>query len=157
MAGTQGGFTFRRAVAADLPLLTDWLAAPHLREWFGDWVPELDRQDVRSWIVSREGAPLGYIQDYRVGDFDDHPLAALGPEARGIDQFIGPVAQTGQGLGPGFIKAHCARLLAEGAHRVGTDPDPQNARAIRAYEKAGFRRIGPPLQTKWGPALPMGL
>jgi aminoglycoside 6'-N-acetyltransferase len=31
-------------------------------------------------------------------------------------------------------------LLASGAPRVITDPDPANARAIRAYEKAGFVR-----------------
>jgi aminoglycoside 6'-N-acetyltransferase len=30
--------------------------------------------------------------------------------------------------------------LAAGSPRVLTDPDPTNARAIRAYEKAGFRR-----------------
>jgi aminoglycoside 6'-N-acetyltransferase len=29
-------------------------------------------------------------------------------------------------------------LLGAGAPRIVTDPDPQNARAIRAYEKAGF-------------------
>ncbi|WP_279482495.1 hypothetical protein [Aureimonas sp. SK2] len=30
-------------------------------------------------------------------------------------------------------------LLAAGVPAVGTDPHPDNARAIRAYEKAGFR------------------
>jgi hypothetical protein len=30
------------------------------------------------------------------------------------------------------------RLFAEGAAIVGTDPDPSTARAVRAYEKAGF-------------------
>ena len=32
------------------------------------------------------------------------------------------------------------RLLADGTPLVVTDPDPVNGRAIRAYEKAGFRR-----------------
>jgi aminoglycoside 6'-N-acetyltransferase len=31
-------------------------------------------------------------------------------------------------------------LLAAGTPRVITDPNPVNARAVRAYEKAGFRR-----------------
>jgi RimJ/RimL family protein N-acetyltransferase len=31
-------------------------------------------------------------------------------------------------------------LLAKGAPRVVTDPDPANARAVRAYEKAGFQK-----------------
>ena len=30
-------------------------------------------------------------------------------------------------------------LFEEGVPRVVIDPDPANARAIRAYEKAGFR------------------
>jgi aminoglycoside 6'-N-acetyltransferase len=45
-----------------------------------------------------------------------------------------------QGHGSAFIRAFIDRLLAAGAPRVITDPDPANARAIRAYEKAGFRR-----------------
>jgi aminoglycoside 6'-N-acetyltransferase len=37
---------------------------------------------------------------------------------------------------------------------VGVDPDPENARAIRAYEKAGFVP-GKVQNTEWGPALLM--
>jgi aminoglycoside 6'-N-acetyltransferase len=43
-----------------------------------------------------------------------------------------------RGHGSAFIRAHVDRLFAAGAPAVGTDPDPSNARAIRAYEKAGF-------------------
>jgi aminoglycoside 6'-N-acetyltransferase len=31
------------------------------------------------------------------------------------------------------------RLLTAGTPQVVTDPDPANTRAVRAYEKAGFR------------------
>jgi aminoglycoside 6'-N-acetyltransferase len=34
-----------------------------------------------------------------------------------------------------------AELFEAGAPRVITDPNPRNARAIRAYEKAGFRAL----------------
>ena len=46
-------------------------------------------------------------------------------------------------IGPtGVGKTEIARRLAKlaGAPRVVTDPDPANARAVRAYEKAGLRR-----------------
>lgn len=148
-------YGFRRAVAADLPLLTEWLRAPHLTRWFDNWVPELERPDVRCWIVTLDEMPLGYIQDYRIGSFEDHHLAALGPDARGIDQFIGPETWLGQGHGPGFIRQHAQWLLAGDAPAIGTDPDPDNSRAIRAYEKVGFRRMSGPVDSKWGRFLPM--
>ena len=45
-----------------------------------------------------------------------------------------------RGHGSAFIRTFIDRLLVSGAPRVITDPDPANARAIRAYEKAGLRR-----------------
>jgi len=59
---------------------------------------------------------------------------------RGIDQFIGEGDMVGRGHGSAFIRAFTDTLLAAGTPRVITDPDPANARAIRAYEKAGFRK-----------------
>jgi aminoglycoside 6'-N-acetyltransferase len=45
-------------------------------------------------------------------------------------------------------------LLASGIPRIVTDPDPANARAVRAYAKAGFQgdRV---VETPDGPALLM--
>jgi aminoglycoside 6'-N-acetyltransferase len=48
----------------------------------------------------------------------------------------------GRGHGSAFIRAFSDGLLAAGAPRVITDPSVANARAIRAYAKAGFRRHG---------------
>lgn len=31
-----------------------------------------------------------------------------------------------------------------------TDPHPENRRAIRAYEKAGFKVASQPMDTRWG-------
>ena len=45
-----------------------------------------------------------------------------------------------RGHGSAFIRAFLEGLLAAGTPRVLTDPDPANGRAVRAYEKAGFRR-----------------
>ena len=41
-----------------------------------------------------------------------------------------------------MVRAFLARLFADPAvTRIQTDPAPSNARAIRCYEKAGFRRL----------------
>ena len=61
----------------------------------------------------------------------------------------------GQGHGSAFVRQHCARLFDAGAPAVGTDPRPDNARAIRAYEKAGFVIASAPMDTRWGRAVLM--
>ncbi len=68
--------------------------------------------------------------------------AGLRPQpagTRGLDQFIGEPDMLDRGHGSAFIRVFAERLLANGTPRVVIDPDPTNARAIRAYEKAGFR------------------
>jgi aminoglycoside 6'-N-acetyltransferase len=59
-----------------------------------------------------------------------------------------------RGHGSGFLRAFVDDLLAAGTPRVITDPDLANARAIRAYGKAGFREDGV-VNTLEGPALLM--
>ena len=59
---------------------------------------------------------------------------------RGIDQFIGEADMLDRGHGSAFIRSFIDRLLIAGTPRIVTDPDPANARAIRAYEKAGFQK-----------------
>jgi aminoglycoside 6'-N-acetyltransferase len=67
----------------------------------------------------------------------------FGPQpegTRGLDQFIGEADMIGRGHGSAFVRVFANRMLTSGTPRVVTDPDPVNARAVRAYEKAGFRR-----------------
>ena len=73
---------------------------------------------------------------------------------RGIDLFIGELDMVNHGHGSAFIRTFIDRLLASGAPRVITDPDPENARAVRAYEKAGFVKDRM-VDTPDGPALLM--
>ena len=74
---------------------------------------------------------------------------------RGIDQFLADPDALGQGLGTAMIRAFLSELFRDpGVTRVQTDPDPANARAIRSYEKAGFRAARL-VTTPDGPALLM--
>ena len=153
-------YRFRAATEADLPLLRAWRARPHVAEWWGD--PGLEPEDekmrdplVAMWIVEHRGRPFAFAQDYGPHDWDGHPFAHLPPGARGIDQYIGEPDMIGRGHGSAFVSLHCERLFAAGAPAIGTDPHPDNVRARRAYDKAGFETVGGPVDTLWGRAILM--
>ncbi|MBA2461464.1 MAG: GNAT family N-acetyltransferase [Actinobacteria bacterium] len=59
-----------------------------------------------------------------------------------MDLFLGTAFQD-RGLGTDAVRT-MARYLIEGRghHRLTIDPAARNERAIRCYEKAGFRRVG---------------
>ena len=136
-------YQFRPMSADDLPLLRDWLARPHVAEWWHDadefaFVSgDLGHHDMAQFIVSIDGRPFGYLQCYRMSDWD----AGFGPQpdgTRGIDQFIGEPehGRTRARLG---LHPCVHRRIARHRHAARRDrSDPANARAIRAYEKAGF-------------------
>jgi aminoglycoside 6'-N-acetyltransferase len=111
------------------------------------------------WIVELVDAgharPFAYAQDYSPHDWPDHPFAHLPPGSRGIDQYIGEPDMLNQGHGTAFVREHTHQLFAAGAPAIGTDPHPDNARAIRAYEKAGFTIASEPMDTRWGRAVLM--
>ena len=59
-----------------------------------------------------------------------------------VDLFIGEPALWGRGLGTAALRLAVEHLFrAEGARRVVITPFTWNARAVRSYEKAGFRRV----------------
>ena len=135
-----------------------WLETPAVREWWidADGKPadpieadDLAEPDVAMWVVSSHDRPFAFMQDYDPHASEGHHFAHLPPHSRGIDQFIGEPDMIGRGHGSSFIRARVDALLAGGAPAVGTDPHPDNARAIRAYEKAGFLAKGI-CSTAWG-------
>ena len=143
----QPAYVFRPMSGADLPLVKRWLAEPHVMQWWGDSCEQfeivsgdLKVEAMDQFIVATDDRPFGYLQCYNPEVWPDNGLGVHPKGTRGIDQFIGEPSMVDRGHGSAFIRSFIDRLLAAGATRVITDPDPANARAIRAYEKAGFRR-----------------
>ena len=146
--------------SADLPMIRRWLETPEVVRWWGQADEQyalvsgdLDHPDMDQFIVAFDDQPFGYIQCYPLSTwhqgFGEQP-----PRTRGIDQFIGEPDMIGRGHGSHFIRQFVDTLLRSGTPRVVTDPDPANARAVRAYEKAGFERDRM-VDTPDGPALLM--
>ena len=138
-------YGFRPVVAGDLPLLAAWLARPHVAEWWDDIedkVAEIRKAmtdpSTQPFIVELDGRPIGYIQCYDPHLEEGHPYRDQPKGTLGIDQLIGEPELVGIGHGARLIAAFVEDLFRQGARRVIIDPDPANARAVRAYEKAGF-------------------
>ncbi|GGX46625.1 GNAT family N-acetyltransferase [Tateyamaria omphalii] len=156
---TPNKYAFRRVTMDDVDLLLEWRSHSHVREWWGAEEPHTQEQlndpRVSRWIVSLDGCPFAYMQDYTVHGWRAHHFAYLPDHSRGIDQYIGDPEYIGLGHGPAFIAARMQDLFNNGAPVIATDPHPENQRAINAYQKLGFEVVGPPEETRWGVILPM--
>ncbi len=157
-----GPFLFRRVAREDEALLADWLRRPHIAAWFpgtetqlASIMKHLDDDWIRVSIVSLDGRDVGYLQCYQAdrepsGSWRDQPAGT-----RGTDQFLAEPDLLNCGLGTAMMHQVVADLFAEPETiRVITDPDPANGRAIRCYEKAGFRQVGS-VDKPWGTTLLM--
>jgi aminoglycoside 6'-N-acetyltransferase len=156
-------YDFRAVTEADLPMIAGWLALPHMAEWWGDPETEIasirehiDSDSVEPLIVELGGRAIAYLQSYDPHMEDDHPYADQPFGTLGIDISIGVPELLGLGHGPAIIRQFTEMLFEEGALRVIIDPHPDNGRAIRAYEKAGFREIDR-RQTIYGNAVLMAI
>ncbi len=158
--------TFRHLATGDLPMLHDWLRRPHVAEWWKptpsleevieEFAPKTPAGPLKGYIAFDDDRAIGFIQSYVVKDCGDGWWEdETDPGARGIDQFLAHDEDLGRGLGTAMIRAFVARLFDDPAvTHIQTDPEPRNARAIRCYEKAGFRAVRE-VDTPDGPALLM--
>ena len=147
---------FRPLALEDLPTLATWISRPHVLAWWQpaptvaelteDYGPVIAQQlPHRAYIATDESGPIGFIQSYVPAACHDEGwwLDEHDPGVRGIDQFLADGERLGRGLGTAMVRAFVERLLADPAvTRVQTDPSPDNGRAIRCYQKAGFRAAG---------------
>ena len=142
-------YTFRPMTAMDFETIRRWLAMPHVAQWWGDpheqsalISGDLDHRAMDQFVVTLGDRPFAYLQCYDPTAWPDNGLGEQPHGTRGIDQFIGEEDMIDRGHGSTLIRMFVDSLHKAGAPRTVTDPDPRNARAIRAYEKAGFHKDG---------------
>ena len=142
----------------DETLLTGWLSDSRVLQWFeGRDRPHdlamvrqhygteaLAAGQVQAAIIHDDTVPLGYLRWYPMTtvvdeyDWRDDPT-----DVWAADIFVGEPSRWGSGLGSSALALLVEHLMVtEGARRVVVDPWVGNARAIRAYEKIGFRTVG---------------
>ncbi len=146
-----GVISFRPITAADMPTLHEWLARPHVSEWWGEPESLLDveahylpmiaaESTTRGYVASLGRQPIGFIQSYVVlGSGGGWWKAETDPGARGIDPFLANAEQLGRGLGSAMVRSFVDGLFGDDSiTKVQADPSPGNRRAIRSYARAGF-------------------
>lgn len=146
-----------RDTQEDYALLSRWLSDERVLEFYegrdnpfdlakarAKFAPYAQGRDrVVSCILEHAGRPLGYVQFYPLVQDEAHQygLAAI-DRVYGVDLFIGEPALWNRGLGTKALSALTHYLFqVRNAKSVVIDPQVTNARAIRSYEKCGFRRV----------------
>ena len=130
----------RPLTAEDVERVAEIQSEPGVARWWGP-PDEAElrrhaegRDDANSFAIEAGGEVVGFIEFHEEDE----------PEFRhaGIDVFLAERAQR-RGLGVDAVRTLARYLIDErGHHRLTIDPAADNAAAIRAYEKVGFRPVG---------------
>ena len=135
----------------DADELEEILREPEVFRWWAGYEADAKRvreeifedPDAVSYAIEADGELIGLIQ-YQEENAPDYRHA-------GIDIFLATAWQ-GQGLGSEALRVLARHLFDErGHHRLTIDPAAANERAVRAYERVGFRTVGVMREYERGP------
>lgn len=135
--------SLRPVAKTDIENLFRWLHEPEVVQWWGE--PPADHDEVRteylepdaapSWrfIIVEAGRDIGMIQYWHRYADPHYSFSA------GIDILIGEPDARNHGVGTEAVQTLMAHIFdVKKVHIITIDPQTTNARAIRAYQKAGF-------------------
>jgi aminoglycoside 6'-N-acetyltransferase len=125
----------------DVDRIVELGADPDVEQWWRGLTREHVLQKARGedegvavFAILADGEVAGMIQHHE--ETDEEYRSA------GIDLFLGTPYQD-RGLGTDAVRTMARHLIHDrGHHRLTIDPAAHNERAIRCYEKVGFKRVG---------------
>lgn len=151
----QTRITFKRLRQQDMPLFFEWAEKPYVKNtWFQEGYEEVNKyyENIEGngydygFIIYIDDKPVGYIQTS-----DLYAYKTKCPKLKGLftnedpgsfclDLFIGEEDYLNKGYGTAIVKAFVDKLFKDfKAKKILIDPACSNQRAIRCYEKAGFK------------------
>ncbi|WLR42391.1 GNAT family N-acetyltransferase [Bacillus carboniphilus] len=138
----------------DQHLLFKWLSNPKVLKFYEGRDNPFDIEMVEKKFYNRNdettraifefaGTAIGYIQFYPLTQEDTKVYGySLTQTIFGIDQFIGETLYWNKGIGQLLVKSIVNFLfLHKEAELVVLDPQTQNERAIKCYERCGFEKV----------------
>lgn len=144
--------TVRAMTRGDLRDVTRWRQSEHVRRWWASegeptaeavearYGPRIDGMSpTRMWVAEVNGRSVGFVQDYRIGDYPDYVVLGPDPDAIGVDYALSE-EWSGRGLGARVLWAWMVRTRHRfpGATTYFAAPDHRNAASLRMLAKAGF-------------------
>jgi aminoglycoside 6'-N-acetyltransferase len=137
LSSQQPNLVLRPLAPGDEQELLRIHGTPEVVRWWEEpeeGFPWSDEPEATRLTIELDGLIAGLVQFY------EEPMPRYRHAA--IDLFLDPRLH-GRGLGTEVVRRVARHLIDErGHHRITIDPSASNAAAIRAYEKAGFRRVG---------------
>lgn len=140
--------TLRNATLADIGFIRSLTTRPDYAPFIGD----SDEATLQGWIDSPEARVL--IWDEGKGPAGFAIFREIGDPSGRVELFRIALAQSGGGRGDAFFAALVDYGFATlGAARLWLDASGENPRAMKIYERAGFRREGVQRAQWWRPCL----
>ncbi|KTD67542.1 GNAT family acetyltransferase [Legionella santicrucis] len=154
--------TFVHLTESHFSLLLKWLEEKHVKTWWDPdvhWTDELifkkyadyvkgyklahgTPKPIYPYIICVDEKPIGYIQLYNAHDFlRSKSLQGLPQCLAAFDVLIGEPDFLKRGIGTSAITIFLNQYATSYTH-IFVDPESSNVAAIRAYEKAGFQKLG---------------
>jgi aminoglycoside 6'-N-acetyltransferase len=144
-----GQVTLRPVRSGDKEKLRQIFADPEVARWWGDPAKSVEdalevSEDDSQFLIELEGEAIGFIQCSEETD-PMYRHASIDISLRSPWQ--------GKGIGPDAIRTLARYLIKEhGHHRLTIDPAAHNTRAIKAYERVGFKPVGLMRRYELGPS-----
>ncbi|MGH7780390.1 MAG: GNAT family N-acetyltransferase [Candidatus Binataceae bacterium] len=148
---------FRTLAHDDLRRMHRWINDdPEVRQWWSREAGPLEKivakyaprigapGPTRSYIIQYDTNPIGYIQEYLISEHRDwQRIVGVAEVCAGVDLFVGEAAYRGRGRGAAILRKFVREVVfaRPEVESCIIGPDENNARAIRSYEKAGFRPL----------------
>ena len=147
---------FRPLLEADFPMLTGWLAEPHVRKFYQKMPVSL--ADVASeygaavrgeepshcHLAIHEDALFAYLQCYRNGDYPEWANLIGVEDGISVDLYVGAPKFLSKGFGRAALSLYLERVafpLYPDETRVYIAHERINASALRCSQAVGFRPL----------------
>jgi aminoglycoside 6'-N-acetyltransferase len=137
---------FRIATLDDIEVLEHWDKQQHVIDCAPNeesaWFEEIQRTDEWQdiWIAQLDSRPIGVVQIIDPALEETHYWGEIGMGYRAMDIWIGEAEDLNKGYGTQMMHLSLEKCFANpSVHTVIIDPLESNTKAIRFYERIGFK------------------